>query len=86
MTLYIRRLITVTCVATLLSPSTAWAGIEPTPFRTGLFSIARGQGVRISIVNAGNARSIINPCVMVWSIEGRVLGMTDFGPIRGGRG
>ncbi len=80
------RLVVATCFTILFSTSALRAGIEPTPFRTGLFSVADGQGVRISIVNAGNSRSVINPCFKIWDIAGRVLAETDAGRIRGGRG
>ena len=49
-----------TALVALFSASPAWAGIEPQPFRTGLFGITAGQTIRVSVVNAG----IINPCFM----------------------
>jgi hypothetical protein len=40
--------------------SPASAGIDPQPFRTGLFGVTAGQTIRVSAANAG----IIQPCVM----------------------
>jgi hypothetical protein len=71
-------------LATLLSAPFAWAGIEPQPFRTGLFGVAAGQAVRISIVNAPSARGIINPCVRVLDAAGTVLFEADAGPLGSG--
>jgi hypothetical protein len=39
-----------------------WAGVQPTPFRTGLFGITPGQAIRVSVLNAGNIGGTINPC------------------------
>jgi hypothetical protein len=47
----------------LAAPSLGWAGITPTPFRTGLFGITPGQAIRVSVLNAGNDGGIINPCM-----------------------
>jgi hypothetical protein len=49
-----------TSLVALFSGSPAWAGVEPEPFRTGLFGVTAGQMIRVSVVNAG----IIQPCVM----------------------
>jgi hypothetical protein len=49
-----------TSLTILFSSSPAWAGINPQPFRTGLFGVTAGQTIRISVVNAG----IIEPCAM----------------------
>jgi hypothetical protein len=51
-----------TLVLAVVSASQAWAGINPQPFRTGLFGIAAGQAIRVSLLNAGNQAGIINPC------------------------
>ena len=56
-----RHSLGLVCMGTLLAPS-AWAGIEPQPFRTGLFGITPGQAVRVSVLNAGNEGGTINPC------------------------
>jgi hypothetical protein len=74
------------CLAVVLSGQLAWAGIEPTPFRTGLFGVVAGQTVRVSIVNAGDAAGIINPCMRIWSAAGVLLAETDGGPLPTGVG
>jgi hypothetical protein len=56
------RAIPTTLVVAVLAASQAWAGIEPTPFRTGLFGLAAGQAIRVSLLNAGNQTGIIGPC------------------------
>jgi hypothetical protein len=50
-----------TSLVALLSAAPAWAGIAPVPFRTGLFGVAPGQAIRVSLLNGGD-RGIINPC------------------------
>ena len=62
MTRRVGRALGLVCIATLLSPSVASAGIEPEPFRTGLFGVAVGQAIRVSVLNAGNEGGIIEPC------------------------
>jgi hypothetical protein len=57
------RAIPTTLVIAVLTASQAWAGINPQPFRTGLFGIAAGQAIRVSLLNAGNQAGVINPCV-----------------------
>jgi hypothetical protein len=47
----------------LFSVAPGWAGVEPTPFRTGLFGVTAAQAVRVSVFSAGVAGGIINPCV-----------------------
>ena len=47
----------------LCSGPVARAGIQPTPFRTGLFGITAGQAIRVSVLNAAVAGGIIGPCV-----------------------
>jgi hypothetical protein len=74
----------VVCLALYVRP--AWAGVEPEPFRTGLFGIAPGQAVRISVLNTGEASGTINPCVRVSDAAGRLLVDTDSGPVMGGTG
>jgi hypothetical protein len=49
---------------TLLPVSLAWAGVQPQPFRTGLFGIAEGQAIRVSLLNAANQGGTINPCFL----------------------
>jgi hypothetical protein len=39
------------------------AGIDPEPFRTGLFGVAAGQAIRVSVLNAGTVGGIA-PCVI----------------------
>ena len=51
-----------TSFVVLFSGTLAWAGVQPTPFRTGLFGIAAGQAIRVSVLNAGNDGGTINPC------------------------
>ena len=62
-----RRQLAKSVLATFLvaqfSVSPAWAGIDPVPFRTGLFGVVAGQTIRVSVVNAGAAAGVINPCV-----------------------
>jgi hypothetical protein len=72
-------------VLAFVSAQLAWAGGEPTPFRTGLFGVGAGQAVRISIVN-GNERGIIAPCVRVRDADGRLLSEWDSGPVLPGVG
>ena len=61
-----RRQLAKSVLATFLvaqfSGSPAWAGIQPTPFRTGLFGVVAGQTIRVSVVNAGGTAGIIDPC------------------------
>ena len=56
------RFLACACIGLLLAVPPAWAGVDPTPFRTGLFGIAPGQAVRVSVLNAGNEGGGINPC------------------------
>jgi hypothetical protein len=80
------RWLAATCLATFLPGAVAWAGVDPQPFRTGLFGVTGGQTIRISIVNAGAARGIIEPCFRVWDAAGTLLFETDGGPLPGGVG
>ena len=57
-----RRLLACGCIGLLLAVPRAWAGVQPTPFRTGLFGITTGQAVRVSVFNAGNEGGTVNPC------------------------
>ena len=77
-----RRISAWGCIGLLLGVPPVWAGIEPQPFRTGLFGITPGQAVRVSVLNAGNEGGGINPCfspdlaglvVKISSPAGRVL-------------
>jgi hypothetical protein len=70
----------------LVSGSPAWAGAGPTPFRTGLFGVTAGQSVRISVLNAGDARGVINPCFKIWDVAGRLLFETKAERLEGGLG
>src|SRR5262245_36094029 len=54
--LNVRRSLGLASIAALLAAPHAWAGIEPTPFRTGLFGVMAGQTIRVSVLNAGEAR------------------------------
>jgi hypothetical protein len=72
--------------AALFAGSPAWAGITPTPFRTGLFGVAAGQSIRISILNAGGVAGTIAPCMHVWDIAGTLLFERDAGVLAGGTG
>ena len=83
-TRHIRRFTAIACAVVLLSAQAAWAGVQPTPFRTGLFAVARGQGVRVSLVNAGDVRGIITPCVKIWDAQAQLLAETDVGRVRRG--
>ena len=56
------RVILCVCIAALLAPPVASAGVQPDPFRTGLFGVAVGQAIRVSVLNAGNEGGIIEPC------------------------
>lgn len=85
-----RRSLVASVIATvLIAPlltAPAWAGIQPEPFRTGLFGVTAGQSIRISILNAGDAGGVINPCFHVWDAAGVLLLEVDGGPLPGGRG
>lgn len=70
----------------VLSGTPAWAGIRPEPFRTGLFGVAAGQSIRISILNAAEAGGVIEPCFHVWDAAGTLLLETDAGPLPAGMG
>ena len=80
------RFVGLVCILVLLPASLVWAGIEPTPFRTGLFGVTKGQAVRISVLNTGGARSVINPCVRIWDAAGTLLFEMDGGLVWGGVG
>ena len=56
----VRSILSASLVA-LFSVSPAWAGIDPQPFRTGLFGITPGQTIRVSVAFPGG---VINPCFM----------------------
>ena len=57
-----RRISAWGCIQLLLAVPPAWAGINPQPFRTGLFGITPGQAVRVSVLNAGSDGGTVNPC------------------------
>jgi hypothetical protein len=70
----------------LLSSTLAWAGIQPEPFRTGLFGVTAGQAIRISVFNSGGTRAIINPCFRVFDADGALLFEADADPVPSGVG
>src|SRR5262245_47129509 len=76
----------VTVAAVLLCAVTSMAGVGPVPFRTGLFGVVPGQTVRISVLNAGDARGIINPCFKIWDAAGGLLFESDGEPLALGTG
>ncbi len=57
-----KRAAGLVCIAALLAPTIALAGVSPEPFRTGLFGVAAGQAIRVSVLNAGTVSGIA-PCV-----------------------
>ena len=57
-----RRISAWGCIGLLLAVPPAWAGVNPQPFRTGLFGITPGQAVRVSVLNAGGEVGTIGPC------------------------
>jgi hypothetical protein len=84
-----RQLVTsvlATFLVVLFSGSLAWAGIEPQPFRTGLFGVTAGQSVRISVLNAEGARGVINPCFRIRDAAGKLLFETEGGSLQAGIG
>lgn len=62
------------------------AGVDPTPFKTGLFGIKEGQAIRISVLNAGEAGGIIEPCARFFGLDGTLLFEADGGPLSAGTG
>jgi hypothetical protein len=66
------RSVLITSLVALLSVPPAWAGINPQPFRTGLFGVTAGQTVRVSVLNAGDDE-LANPC---FQMGGLVVTMT----------
>jgi hypothetical protein len=82
----VRRLLGLACIAALLPAPLAWAGIDPEPFRTGLFGVAAGQSVRISVLNTGGARGVINPCFRIRDAAGRLLFEKEGDRLEGGLG
>ena len=73
----------------------AWAGIQPEPFRTGLFGITAGQAIRVSVLNAGGEGGIINPCfnpgplvaaVAIRDLGGALLFQSRTKPVLAGAG
>jgi hypothetical protein len=65
----------VTAVALLASVavSPTSAKIQPTPFRTGLFGITPGQGVRVSVFNGGATEKILLPAIRLFTPDGKKL-------------
>jgi hypothetical protein len=86
LTRHVRRSIGLACIGALLLASQTWAGIEPVPFRTGLFGVTAGQAVRISVLNGAGERSMVNPLVRVRDATGRLLAEVDAGRVTGGTG
>ena len=62
------------------------AGIEPEPFRTGLFGVAEGQAIRMNVLNAGDDGGTINPCFHVFDLDGTLLFELEAGPLPAGAG
>jgi hypothetical protein len=58
---FVTSVLAITLVA--IFSTAAQAGIDPEPFRTGLFGIAPGQAVRVSVLNMANVGGTINPCM-----------------------
>ena len=58
---FVTSVLAITLVA--IFSTAARAGINPQPFRTGLFGIAPGQAVRVSVLNMANVGGIIAPCM-----------------------
>jgi hypothetical protein len=77
--------IAAACCASLFTATLAWAGVSPQPFRTGLFGVTAGQSIRISILNAGDAAGIIEPCAHVFDNDGQLLFEWAAGPLPGGK-
>src|SRR5687768_1839787 len=67
------RVLIVLCTLAVASPPAAWAGIGPTPFRSGLFGVTPEQSIRISVLNAGEARGTIAAYVRILDLAGTVL-------------
>jgi hypothetical protein len=89
-----RHALGLMCLGALLAPP-AWAGVNPQPFRTGLFGITPGQAIRVSVLNAGNEGGTVNPCfnpalagfvVKLSSPAGRVLFEAPHKALPEGRG
>jgi hypothetical protein len=73
-------------LATWSGASTVSAGVNPQPFRTGLFGVTTGQSIRISILNGNEAGGIIGPCFRVFDAAGTLLFETTAAPVPGGEG
>ena len=82
----VARTLGAACLVTFLTVPAAWAGIQPTPFRTGLFGVTVGQAIRISVLNAADTRGIIEPCARVVDAAGNLLVKMDAGPVPAGAG
>ena len=78
------RTLAAACLVTFLAVPPAWAGIQPQPFRTGLFGVTAGHSIRISILNAGETGGVIDPCFRVLDATGALLSEVDGGPLAGG--
>jgi len=64
----------VTPLVALFSGSPVWAGIDPQPFRTGLFGVTAGQTIRVSVANAaGVFNACFTPEVLVSAVRFRDL-------------
>ena len=82
----IGRSIATACLVLFLVVTLAWGGVQPTPFRTGLFGVTAGQTVRVSVLNAGDERGIINPCWKIWDASGKLLLESEGQPLAHGTG
>ena len=69
---FVTSVLATSLVVLLFSGPLAWAGIDPQPFRTGLFGITAGQAIRVSFLNAGGEGGVINPCVNPGSLVAAV--------------
>ena len=74
------------CLLTMLPATVAWAGIDPTPFRTGLFGLTPTQSIRISVVNTGDVRGIITPRVIIRDVAGSPVAERRARPLAEGIG
>ena len=82
----IARTVAAASLVTFLPLAGAERGIQPEPFRTGFFGVTAGQTVRLSVVNAGDAKGVIDPCFRVWDADGRLLFEQDAGRVGPGLG
>ena len=82
----IARTLAAASLVTFLPATGAKMGIQPEPFMTGFFGVTAGQTIRLSLVNAGDAKGVIGPCFRVWDADGRLLFQYDAGQVGPGLG